>query len=136
MGNPALGHRRPDPIGDPDRGAPGKRVGRERFDADGRSDPRVVPVGRGGEETVGLRGSPRSAVVEMDRAGLVERWLHDAPRLLDDVLTGEAPRVAGDGVVEQALVSIVAFAEGGGEVDREIDRLAVELRRPASWPAR
>ena len=70
----------------------------------------------------------------MDLAGLVERRLHDAPRPLDDVLAGEASRRSVDGVVEQALIGLVALAEGGGEVDADVDLLAVEVRDRGSWP--
>ena len=40
-----------------------------------------------------------------------------------------------DRVVEQPLVGVAPLAERGGEVDRRGRRLAVEVRRRASWPA-
>ena len=73
-------------------------------------------------------GPQTLAEVRVHRAGIVERRLHDAPRPLDDVLAGEAARRAVEGVVEQPLVRLVALAEGGGEVDADVDLLAVEVR--------
>ena len=89
------------------RDTPSERVSSERGHL-GRFDPAVAV-----EDPVGLRRSPRLAEVGVDRAGLVERRLHDAPRPLDDVLAGEASRRAVDGVVEQPLVGLVALAERG-----------------------
>ena len=66
---------------------------------------------------------------------MVERRLHDAPRALDDVLAGEASQRADQRVAEQTLVRVLALAERGGEVDVEVDLLAVEVRVRASWPA-
>ena len=72
----------------------------------------------------------------MHRAGLVERRLDDPPRPLDDVLAGEAARAMPcEGVADQPLVGVLPLAERGGEVDVDVDVLAVEVRPRASWPA-
>ncbi len=65
---------------------------------------------------------------------MVERRLHDAPRALDDVLAGEAPQRPDQGVADQSLVGVLAFAERRGEVDVDVDLLAVETRARASSP--
>ena len=61
---------------------------------------------------------------------MIERRLDDAPGLFDDVLAGEAAGEAGERVVEEPLVGLLALAECRCEVDRDVHVLAVEMR---SW---
>src|SRR5262249_29960305 len=88
---------------------------------------RVVPEGALAGEGIGLGWTPGAAVVGVHRPRRVEHGLEDTPRLLDDVLTGESPWVAGDGVAQQALVGVLALSQRSREVDRQIDGLAVDL---------
>ena len=67
----------------------------------------------------------------MHGARCVERRLDDPPGLFDDVFTGESARLTRHGIVEQAFVRLAPFAQGGGEIDSDIDVLAVEI-----WPGR
>src|SRR3954452_10454414 len=90
------------------------------------ADVRVVHPAAVADEGVGLGRPPRTALVGVDGTGVVEGGLHDAPGLLDDVLSGEAAEVAGNGVADEPLVGLLALAQGGGEVDRKVHRLAVE----------
>src|SRR3954447_21351373 len=80
------------------------------------------------EDPLGLRRTPFTAEIRVHRPGGVERRLHDPPRLLDHVLSGEAARLPGHRIVEQAFVRLSSLAERGREVDGHIDVLAVEVR--------
>src|SRR6476469_9039511 len=79
------------------------------------------------EDPLGLRGPPFTAEVGVHGTGSVERRLHDSPGLLDHILACEAARLAGHRVVEQAFVRLATLAESSGEVDGDIDVLAVEM---------
>jgi hypothetical protein len=62
-----------------------------------------------------LLGPPGSEQVEAYVGRVVEQRLHNAPGLLDAVLSGEELMVAGDRGVQQALVRLRRFAELAGE---------------------
>ena len=80
-----------------------------------------------GEDAVGFGGSPRAAEVGVHRTGGVERGLHHTPGQFDHILTREAAGRARHRVVEESLVGLVALAEGGREIDSDVDVLAVEV---------
>ncbi len=57
-----------------------------------------------------LRWGPRATVVQAHRVGIGQRGVEDAPLLLKCVGPAEAPCIAGHGVLKQALVRLLAFA--------------------------
>src|SRR5690242_1408052 len=92
-----------------------------RMAAASHPDPGVAPAAVVGDERMGLSGPPRSGRVRMHRRRRVEQRLHDAPRLLDGVLSVEARAHAPDGSEQQHLVGRRALAALGRELHVEVD---------------
>ena len=90
VGHAPLGDGRPQAVGEPDRRPFRQPAGIAVHDLEPhRASPLPVPVAA--LEQVLRRGrAPRAAVVDVERAGVVEGRLDDAPGLFDVVLAGEA----------------------------------------------
>ncbi len=63
----------------------------------------------------------------MDWPTVVKGRLYDSPRSLDDVLTCEATERPVQRIAEQTLVGVLALTERSGEVNIDVDLLAVHV---------
>ena len=73
------------------------------------------------EDGVGFGRAPRAAEIRQDRAAVIQGRLHDAPRALDDVLSGESAQRSVQCIADQSLVSVLSLAERSCKVDVDID---------------